>query len=161
MSLAALPEHEIQKRIKLGLVTNASGHDASATRDGDEDEDLEEWEDFEDPTSTTDNTTKDGETDGTDDEFAFGKTRRSSVDLASLSENSHDDWESDAGSTGSFSSDFEPNKRHRSKEPVGVTPIDEEEADDEDDDEEIATVNGEDDDIELRDADAATTTAPN
>ena len=133
ITLAAMPETEIQKRMKLGLVTSSS-EDAGDAQD---EEELEDWEDLEEDGTTT-----------LDDDYSFDKNRRSSIDLAGIS-NTRDDasWASDA-SAASFASfsDFEPNKRHRSKKP-GFASIDEA-------DEDVDTIDGEDD-MELRDASQA------
>lgn len=130
VSLVNLDDQEIQKRFKLGLVTAAP-----AAEDEDSDEDLERWEDFEE---------SDDEKDGGDekDEYILTHTRRSSVDLNSMSENSHDDtgWECTARG-------HEPNKRQRYKNKPSISSIEEGTAEEED----IETVNG-DEDIELRDA---------
>jgi len=136
VSLASLSEQEIQKRIQLGLVTAAAG----AANDNDAEE-LVEWEDFED--SDDEEEDESGKS-----EYVIDKERHSSIDLASMSENSHDDkeWDSETASAGSLS-DFEPNKRHRAKKP-GFGTIEEVA-----EDEEIETVDG-DEDIELRDAEA-------
>lgn len=135
VSLAAISEPEIQKRMKLGLVTS-NPEDAG---DGQDEVELEDWQDLEEDDTTT-----------LDDEYSFGVNRRSSIDLAGIS-NIRDDasWASDA-SAASFASftEFEPNKRQRSKKP-GFASIDEVEED-------VDTIDGEEDDMELRDADQAT-----
>ena len=143
VSLAALSEKEIQQRIKLGLVTS-NPNDPGLT-EGDEEEeevDLEdEWEDFD-----SDDDNEDGSKSGSHSkkaEYILTSSRRTSVDLSSMASNSHDetDWESDNHST---ASDFEPNKRHRSRSVLletGIGTIQEETAEEE----EVATVNGEDD----------------
>lgn len=134
ISLATMSETEIQKRIKLGLVTSSS-EDAG---DAEEEEELEDWQDLEEDDTTS-----------LDDDYSFDKNRRSSIDLAGIS-NTRDDasWASDA-SAASFASftEFEPNKRHRSKKP-GFASIDEA-------DEDVDTIDGEEDNMELRDADQA------
>lgn len=133
VSLATLSETEIQKRIKLGLIT-------APTNSEDDDEETEEWEDFED---------EEEDEKGTSKGYIFDKSRSSSVDVAVMSKNTHDDAEWESESAGSLS-DFEPNKRHRSKQPLisSIAEIGE--------DEEIETVDGDDDeDIELCDAEVS------
>lgn len=127
VSLAALSEQEIQKRIKLGLITAASSASQS-------DEDVEDWDDFDD-------SEEEQEDDAEKEDYTFSEQRRSSVDLNRMSGNSHDDtdWESGTANAINTSSDFEPNKKHRFSQPPSVAPIDEEGEDD------IATVDGDDD----------------
>jgi|UPI000581AECF diadenosine tetraphosphatase ApaH/serine/threonine PP2A family protein phosphatase len=127
VSLAALSEQEIQKRIKLGLITAASSANQS-------DEDVEDWDDFDD-------SEEEQEDDAEKEDYTFSEQRRSSVDLNRMSGNSHDDtdWESGTANAINTSSDFEPNKKHRFSQPPSVAPIDEEGEDD------IATVDGDDD----------------
>jgi hypothetical protein len=152
---------------------------------------MQDWEDFQDDNdSCQDEEAEDSIVEkvtasSLEEEYVFAKTqRRSSVDIASMSGNSHDDtdWESVASSTCGASASLEstatggssgpastaelllsePNsKRRRSKKP-GFASIHEEEegqwgtvARDSDvgaEDEDIETINGEDDDVELRDA---------
>jgi diadenosine tetraphosphatase ApaH/serine/threonine PP2A family protein phosphatase len=136
VSLAALSETEIQQRIKLGLITAPA---AAARFEDDDDEDAEEWDDFEDGSDES----KDEDVKA---EYVFDNSRRSSVDIVIMSKNSHDEtdeWDSD--SAGSLS-EFEPNKRARSKQPSisSIAEVPE--------DEDVDTVDGDDEDIELRDA---------
>lgn len=85
VSLANLPESEIQARMKLGLVT------ASAPVDSEESE-VEEWEDFDEESS--------------DEAYTFAEEqRRSSVDMASMT-NVHDN-----SLTSSVA--YDPNKKQR------------------------------------------------
>lgn len=141
ISLAAMPETEIEKRMKLGLVTSCS-EDAG---DEQEEEELEDWQDLEDDEI-------DDKVQVSLDDYAFDKNRRSSIDLSAIS-TARDDasWASDS-SAASFTSvsDFEPNKRHRSKKP-GFAAIDEAE-----EDVDTETLDGDEDDMELRDAEQAT-----
>ena len=136
ISLAAMPEIEIQQRMKLGLVTSSS-EDAG---DGQDDDDIEDWQDLEDDDSD------DKAQVALEGDYSFDTNRRSSIDLASIS-NLRDDasWASDA-SAASFTSftEFEPNKRHRSKKP-GFAPIHEAEAD-----EDVDTLDGDEEEMELR-----------
>jgi hypothetical protein len=170
--LANVSEAEIQKRINLGLVVN-DGSGAVVASDASE---MQDWEDFQDDNeSCHDDEAEDNIVEkvasSLEEEYVFAKTqRRSSVDIASMSGNSHDDtdWESVAsstcgastslestatgGSSGTASTSelllFEPNsKRHRSKKP-GFASIHEE------DEGQLGTVArdsdvvGEDEDIE-------------
>ena len=149
---------------------------------------MQDWEDFQDDNdSCQDEEAEDSIVEkvasSLEEEYVFAKTqRRSSVDIASMSGNSHDDtdWESVASSTCGASASLEsmatggssgtasaaelllsePNsKRHRSKKP-GFASIHEEgqqgtvarDSDVGAKDEDIETINGEDDDVELRDA---------
>ena len=141
ISLAAMPETEIQQRMKLGLVT-CSSEDAGDAQD---EEELEDWNDLEDDDS-------DDKAQVTlEDDYSFDKNRRSSIDLAGISNNRDDaSWASDS-SAASFTSftEFEPNKRQRSKKP-GFAAIDEA-----DEDVDTSTIDGEEDDMELRDTEHA------
>jgi hypothetical protein len=145
VSLASLSEQEIQKRMKLGLVTNAPRGAPSA-----DDEELEDWEDIQDDG-------KESSEEGTDDDYIFDAKRRSSVDLDNMTTNLHDQqWEntSNGGVAGfTYQGDNESNKRQCARKPM-VASICEESAGA--DDEEIATVDGDDvEDMELRDADGS------
>lgn len=141
VSLAKLSKEEIDKRVKLGLVTGGADVGAESSHHGEEDEELDYWEDLEDG---DDAKAKGG--DLKEEAYVFDTGRRSSVDLASMTSNSHDDRHNSNGDD-----PMEPDsKRHRSKRP-SVTAIQEETGIDEDDDD-IATVDG-DEDVELRDAD--------
>ena len=111
VSLATLSEQEIQKRMKLGLVTNAPNPP-----------EVEEWEDFED---AEEEETEEKQASKTG--FVIDANRRPSVELANMSQNTHDGWESE--------SEYDPNKRARSH---GIAPIIEEE-------EEEDTVDGDED----------------
>jgi len=142
VTLSALSDSEIQKRIRLGLVTHAppGAH-------GQEDKEMEDWEDIEEDA-------KESSEDTDDEDFVIDAKRRSSINLDDMSVNSHDqEWENDGGSTaaaGFAMSDYEPNKRQRSRKPM-VASISEEAGAEE---EEIATVDGDEaEDMELRDAD--------
>lgn len=88
VSLATLSEKEIQQRMNLGLVT-APQMDYSAYGNDDEDEDEEgdEWEDFVSDTEDEASHTPDVHTD--DHNYRLSQGRRSSVDIASMS-NIHD-----------------------------------------------------------------------
>ena len=143
VSLAALSEAEIQKRMRLGLVTHAP----PGVAQGQEDKEMEDWEDIEEDG-------KESTSEETDEEdFVIDAKRRSSVDLDNMSVNSHDqDWENAVGTAaGAFAmSDYDPNKRHRSRKPMVASISEEAGAEDE----EIATVDGDEaEDVELRDAD--------
>jgi hypothetical protein len=105
VSLAALSESEIEKRMRLGLVTNDTVSD-----DGAEEQQVEEeeWEDL------------DEEGDDMEGSYVFDNERRPSIDLSSV----HDPSDSMSSvdidfnnSDGSLTFDFEPNKRHRSRKP--------------------------------------------
>lgn len=139
ISLAAMPETEIEQRMKLGLVTSSS-EDAGDAQDEDE---FEDWQDLEDDGSD------DKVQEAVEEDFSFDKNRRSSIDLTGIS-NIRDDasWASDvsAASFTSFS-EFEPNKRHRSKKP-GFAAIDEA-------DEDVDTLDGDEEEMEVRDAERA------
>ena len=138
ISLAAMPESEIEQRMKLGLVTSSS-EDAG---DGQDEDELEDWQDLEDDNDDD----SDDKVQVAVEDYSFDKNRRSSIDLAGIS-NIRDDasWASDA-SAASFTSftEFEPNKRQRSKKP-GFAAIDEREAD-----EDVDTVDGDEEEMELR-----------
>jgi len=143
VSLAALSETEIQKRIQLGLVTNAP----PGARPADDDDEMEDWEDIEVEDS------KEASENSDEDSFVLDEKRRSSVELDSMSINLHDQTMDAAGIAAGFvmAADFESNKRQRSRKPM-VASITEETASN--DDEEIATVDGDEpEDMELRDAD--------
>lgn len=75
ISLARLPESEIAKRMRLGLVTAADEED--------DDDDDEEWDDFSE---------SDEEEQGNqeDKQYVFAQGRRSSINLQSMAENFHD-----------------------------------------------------------------------
>jgi hypothetical protein len=135
VSLATLSESEIQQRIKLGFITAP----AAAAGDDDDDGDAEEWDDFEDGSDES------KDEDDAKAEYVFDNSRRSSVDIVEMCKNSHDETEWDSDSAGSLS-EFEPNKRHRSKNP-SISSIAEVPEDDD-----VDTVDGDDEDIELRDA---------
>ena len=140
VSLASMPATEIEQRMKLGLVTSSS-EDAG---DAEEEEPLEDWQDLDDDES-------DGNAqDSIEEAYSFDKNRRSSIDLSGIS-NARDDasWASSDASAASFTSftEFEPNKRHRSRKP-GFASIDEADEDD--------TIDGEEDEMELRDTEQAT-----
>jgi len=145
VSLAALSETEIQKRIRLGLVTHAP----PGVRVQDADTVMEDWQDIEDDDG---NTKEEGIDSDEDDDFVIDQKRRSSVDLDHMSVNMHDqECENDsvpaaaAAAAAAFAmADFEPNKRQRSKKPM-VASISEEVAA-EDEENETATVDGEDED---------------
>jgi hypothetical protein len=141
ISLAQMPESEIAQRMKLGLVTSSS-EDAGDGGGQEDDEDLDDWQDLEDDESD----------DKDETDYALDSNRRSSIDLSSIS-NTHDDtgWASDTStsSLASFTEFDQPNKRHRSKRP-GFASISEEAVE-----EDVDTVDGEDDTMELRDADHA------
>lgn len=121
-SLLALSENEIQKRIRLGLVTTTPRDDS------DDDEEEEEWEDLED----------ESESDPDPAEYRLSANRRSSVDLKQVSVNELEMLENSLGGSNSglhFSTsmldtdfqssvtdvglivDFEPNKRNRFRKP--------------------------------------------
>lgn len=117
-SLLTLSENEIQKRIRLGLVTN------TPLDDSDEDEEEETWEDLEDDS--------DNEPDPT--EYRLSANRRSSIDLKQVSVNELEmlgasnsvlnfsssmldtDFQSSVTDVGLIV-DFDPNKRNRSRKP--------------------------------------------
>lgn len=114
VSLATLSESEIEKRMRLGLVTN------EAVEEDDADIEEEEWEDLEE-----------NETEAMDESYVFDNERRPSIDLARVNDQ-HDSISSmDSmdfnNSDGSL--EFEPNKRHRSRKPR-VSSIHEEPAED-------------------------------
>lgn len=105
VSLATLSETEIEKRMRLGLVTN------EATEE-DEQAEEEEWEDLDEQ----------DEAEAMEESYVFDNVRRPSIDLACVNDQ-HDSMSSfDSvdfnNSDGSFGGvDFEPNKRHRSRKP--------------------------------------------
>jgi hypothetical protein len=141
--------------MRLGLVTNApnpmdTGGSSSEPQDF-------EWEDF--ASSDEEDANEEGglpvgEEPG--EEYHLSTKRRSSVDLDSMTENAHDHpltaAEIQAATTtgGYHAYDFESNKRLRSKQP-SISSIDEGPAEDE----EIETVDGDDEDVELRDAEGS------
>jgi diadenosine tetraphosphatase ApaH/serine/threonine PP2A family protein phosphatase len=105
VSLATLSESEIEKRMRLGLVTTDTASD-----DGEAEQQVEEeeWEDL------------DEEGDDMEGSYVFDNDRRPSIDLNSV----HDPSDSMSSididfnnSDGSLTFDFEPNKRHRSRRP--------------------------------------------
>lgn len=75
VSVMNLSETEMQKRIKLGLVRDATPQDDSD----------EEWDDFDD-----DEEEEDVELDVQQSEYVFDKRRRQSIDLSSMNNNYHD-----------------------------------------------------------------------
>lgn len=146
VSLSTLSEKEIQQRIKLGLVTTTN-NDSGLIGADDDDEDVE-WEDFDmdsddageqqdNGSSTKGSSSSIPNSNKQEHEYILTHSRRASVDLASMSSNSHDetDWESDQSTV-----DHEPNKRHRSASLIATSIGTIEEVDEE----EVATVNGED-----------------
>jgi hypothetical protein len=165
VSLATLSDKEINQRIQLGLVT-ATPHDhrgVQEQQDNDDDssnEDLEEWQDF-DSDDEQEQDDKGGADDshGSDkgarkqDNYLLSTARRSSVDLHSIADNSHDgtakdpqlhSWQ-DAAAAVVVSSlpdyDDAPSKRLRNSiraSSLGFGSIEELP-----DDEDVATVNGE------------------
>jgi hypothetical protein len=138
VSLAAMSATEIERRMKLGLVTSSS----SDAGDAEDEEPLEEWQDLEDD---DDEATNGNVQVSIDESYSFDMTRRSSIDLSAIS-TARDDasWASDnSGSSFTSFTEFEPNKRHRARKP-GFASIDEADEDD--------TVDGEDDAME-READ--------
>jgi hypothetical protein len=152
VSLSSLSEQEIQKRIKLGLVTSTPDGANGAVA---EDEELEDWQDIPDDAKVDSDSSED---------FTIDTKRRSSVDLDNMSLNTHD-LEYDAGAAAvaagglySFHGDtYDPNKRLRARKPM-VASISEESPNSTaggPDDEEIATVDGGDneaDDMEAADS---------
>ena len=134
ISVASLPEQEIQKRMKLGLISTSEDSVV-------EDNQMTEWQDFD---SDDENDDDDGP-----GAFPFAKERKSSIDLDSMASNSHDegDWEGDVPNP---LIDIQANKRHCSKLP-GFEPITEVDEDEDESEQEVDTVNGEDD-IEIQDA---------
>lgn len=132
VSLATLPDAEIQKRMKLGLVT-------SSPRSDEEQEEEETWEDIED-----DNNLNGGEDLelSEPEEFRFAKNRRSSVDLSHMTGNIHDqethtEWEVEPTAAATLNQLEPENKRQRSKQLGVVSSAIEERSD-----EELETVNG-------------------
>ena len=144
VSLATLSETEIQKRIRLGLVTHA----APGVRPLDDTE-MEDWQDMEDEDDVA---AKGSGIESDEEDFVIDQKRRSSVDLDHMSVNSHDqEWENGQSSVvanaavvaAAFAmADFEPNKRQRSKKPM-VASISEAT-----EDEEVATVDGDAEEME-------------
>jgi hypothetical protein len=154
VSLSSLSEQEIQKRMKLGLVTSTPDGANGAVA---EDEELEDWQDIPDDAKVDSDSSED---------FTIDTKRRSSVDLDNMSLNAHDlEYEAGAaaaaatGGPYSFHGDtYDPNKRLRARKPM-VASISEESptgtAGGGADDEEIATVDGGDneaDDMEAADS---------
>ena len=144
VSLATLSETEIQKRIRLGLVTHA----APGVRPLDDTE-MEDWQDMEDEDDVA---AKGSGIESDEEDFVIDQKRRSSVDLDHMSVNSHDqEWENGQSSVAANAAvvaaafamaDFEPNKRQRSKKPM-VASISEAT-----EDEEVATVDGDAEEME-------------
>jgi diadenosine tetraphosphatase ApaH/serine/threonine PP2A family protein phosphatase len=174
ISVAHLPEAEIEKRMRIGLVQPSDGpppghaaepaeqveqgHDPNSFMGSDatdlHSDAVEEWEDFvEDDDAAIHRLDRGG---SNSDEYIFDQRRRSSVDLSTMATNLHDaatgilesveSWDTDA----SGSNNWPPNKRQRSKR-GSMQSIDE--FQNEDDDEEVATVDGEED-MEVREAQA-------
>ena len=147
VSLASLSETEIQKRIRLGLVTHAP----PGVRPQDDTE-MEDWQDMEDDDVVNAKGLGIDSEDEDDSDFVVDEKRRLSVDLDTMSVNSHDqEWENGnnnvavnaATAAAAFAmADFEPNKRQRSKKPM-VASISEAA-----EDEEIATVDGDEEEME-------------
>jgi len=193
MTVAALPPHEIENRMRLGLVTAAAAtggaaqHYAGAADDGDAEELVDQWQDFEmeededegadtnigsakDDESGADNASSDNLTE--EEDFVFDKSRRSSVDLSTMSQNTHDDTQfvdEYAQQRIAMEHHQQPGgvKRPKRSSQPSIASIDEEAAmlggegsngkendigGGDDDDEEVATVDGDDHDVELRDA---------
>ena len=93
-----MSEPEIQKRMQLGLVTNDAA--SVSEQDAQGAQEMEEWQDF-DSSDDSDEAAGDAASknnavaaDGSD--YVFDKQRRSSVDLNSLSEHSHDSTTGDS-----------------------------------------------------------------
>jgi len=126
ISVATLSEEEIQKRMKLGLVTAPS--DASSVN--------EEWEDIEE--EEVQENEINNENDGG---YILNQNGRSSIDMGGLVSNTHDGGSFDTAS----GSVVGKKQRMCSREPsfAAIREVDEEV--------ETETVDG-DDDIELRDA---------
>ena len=173
VSIARLSEGEIEKRMKLGLVTAELGADA----DGEEEEEYEEghyeeeqWEDLVEDDIETDDNEEDVEQQGhrdSEDSASYGsyRSRKSSVDPtethASPIGGSHDnhvwgefdgrersDSNSTAGSTGSGTLDFshvEISERKSKRAPLGgFSAIQEGDEEEECEEEEESTVDGRD-----------------
>ncbi|GAX25353.1 hypothetical protein FisN_5Lh447 [Fistulifera solaris] len=87
VSLATLSEKEIQQRMNLGLVTAPQMDYSTYANEDDDDEDVDEWEDFVSDTEDEASHTPDVHTD--DPNYRLSHGRRSSVDIASMS-NVHD-----------------------------------------------------------------------
>jgi hypothetical protein len=145
VSLAALSEAEIEKRIRLGLVTHASPpeqHQQQMVAAEDE-----QWEDFEDEEVEAVVAKE-----ASEEEYIFAEGRRSSVDLNATTENAHDSM----GSTSSMDSDSAMTfgrhdgmslivdfERQKSSRKPRVSAIHEEAMDESmEQDEEVATVDG-------------------
>ena len=104
VSLSTMSQSEIEKRIRLGLVTNEAVEEEEEQAD-------EEWEDLE----------NDPEAMESEESYTFDNERRPSIDLSSVNDQ-HDSMTSLESvdfnhSDGSLTLDFEPNKRHRSRKP--------------------------------------------
>lgn len=111
VSLATLSESEIEKRMRLGLVTNEAV---------DDDEEIEEeWEELEEEVN---------EAEAMEESYVFDNERRPSIDLARVNDQ-HDSLDSMEFNNSDSSLEFEPNKRHRSRKPR-VSAIHEEQAED-------------------------------
>ena len=175
VSIARLSEGEIEKRMKLGLVTAELGADA----DGDEEEEYEEghyeeeqWEDLVEDDIETDDNEEDVEQQGhrdSEDSASYGsyRSRKSSVDPtethASPRGGSHDnhvwgefdgrersDSNSTAGSAGSGTLDFshvEISERKSKRAPLGGFSAIQEEDEEEGCEEEESTVDGRDSEV--------------
>ena len=147
VSLSTLSETEIQKRIRLGLVTQTP----PGVRPQDDTE-MEDWQDMEDEDEGDVAAKGSGIESEDDEDFVVDQKRRPSVDLDNMSLNSHDqEWENGNSSVAANAAmvaaafamaDFEPNKRQRSKKP-NVASISEAT-----EDEEIATVDGDEEEME-------------
>lgn len=87
VSLATLSEKEIQQRMNLGLITAPQMDYSAYPNDDEEDEEGDEWEDFVSDTEDEASHTPDVHTD--DPNYRLSQGRRSSVDIASMS-NIHD-----------------------------------------------------------------------
>lgn len=98
VTLAAVSADEIQKRMKLGFVTASDANRGNHAADDDDEELEDSWEDFnmdDDVDDNNDNKDGNGDNEGArraskDEEYVFDKGRRSSVDLACMSQNLHD-----------------------------------------------------------------------
>jgi hypothetical protein len=128
--------------MKLGLVKNPSP--VQAPPHGFEDE----WEDI---------TENDDNKNDTKQQYVFDGKRRSSIDLDNMSTNFHDSWETTttSGMIGYTYTEYDPNKRHRSKKPMVASIT--EENNHAADEEEIATVDGD----SMEDVDGAEKTLTN
>ena len=123
MSLSSLSESEIQKRVKLGLVTSAVSGVVSHTTETDD----SEWDDIVEDEKGED-----------DSSYVFATNRRSSVDMVTMT-NSHDtEIDSSAGMTYT-SINYETSRLQRASNPM-VASISEEITTLDDD--EVATVDG-------------------